>query len=145
MSAMGTGVALALVLVATVFDLRSREVPNTIPILLLGWAIAVAAFRLDGIGWGSMLVGLSVGFLVSGIFFALGGLGGGDVKLIAALGAVLGHPDIWPALFWIALAGGGFSLIALIRGRRDLAYLPAIALGLSIHLLWQLRTRYAGL
>lgn len=142
---MGAWVALALVLVATAFDLRSREVPNTIPVLLLGWAIAVAAFRLDGIDWRSMLVGLSVGFLVSGIFFALGGLGAGDVKLIAGLGAVMGHPAIWPVLFWIALAGGGFSLIALIRGRRDLAYLPAIALGLSIHLLWQFRTGYACL
>ncbi|MBV8554160.1 MAG: prepilin peptidase [Planctomycetaceae bacterium] len=143
MSTLAAWVALAHVLVATGFDLRSREVPNTIPVLLLGWAIVVVAFRLDGNGWGSMLVGLSVGLLASGFFFALGGLGGGDVKLIAALGAVLGHPAIWPALFWIALAGGGFSLIALIRGRRDLAYLPAIALGLSIHLLWQLRTRYA--
>jgi len=137
---MGTGVALVFVLVATIFDLRTREVPDTIPALLLGWAVAVAALGLDGNGWGSMLVGLSVGLLTSGVFFALGGLGGGDVKLIAALGAVLGHPAIWTALFWIALAGGGFSLIALIRGRRDLAYLPAIALGLSIHLLWELKS-----
>jgi prepilin peptidase CpaA len=142
MSTMGAWVALALVLVATVFDLRSREVPDTISVLLLGWAVAVAALRLDGNGWASMLAGLCVGLLASGSFFALGGLGGGDVKLIAALGAVLGHPAIWSALFWTALAGGGCALIALIRGRRDLAYLPAIALGLSIHILWQLRAGY---
>ncbi|MBV8678252.1 MAG: hypothetical protein JO355_13905, partial [Planctomycetaceae bacterium] len=47
MSTMGAWVALAHVLVATGFDLRSREVPNTIPVLLLGWAIVAVAFRLD--------------------------------------------------------------------------------------------------
>jgi prepilin peptidase CpaA len=145
MSTMGACVALVLVLVATAFDLRSREVPDTISVLLLSWAVAVAALRLDGNGWASMLVGLSVGLLSSGVFFALGGLGGGDVKLISALGAVVGHPAIWTALFWIALAGGGLSLIALFRGRRDLAYLPAIAIGLSIHLLWQLKAGHAWL
>jgi prepilin peptidase CpaA len=139
---MGAWVALLFVLAATVFDLRSREVPDTIPVLLLGWAVMVAAFRLDGNGWGSMLIGLAVGLLSSGFFFALGGLGGGDVKLITALGAVLGHPTIWPVLFWIAVAGGGLSLMAVARGRRDLAYLPAIAIGLSIHLLWQFRSKY---
>lgn len=139
--------ALVLVLVATGFDLRRREVPDTISVLLLGWAVMARAIRLDGNdhGWGSMLAGLAVGLVCSGFFFVLGGLGGGDVKLIAALGAVLGHPAIWPALFWIALAGAVLSLVALIRGRRDLAYLPAIALGLTIHLLWQLRAGHAGL
>ena len=131
---------------ATVFDLRSREVPDTISVLLLGWAVAVDALRLDGIGWGSMLVGLSVGLLASGIFFALGGLGGGDVKLIAALGAVLGHPAIWPALFWIALAGGG-SLARRPVPRPARPGLPPRDRSrlCRSHLLWQLRTRYACL
>jgi len=142
---MGAWVALGLVLVATVFDLRRREVPDTISVLLLGWAVLAAMLRLDGRGWGAMLAGLAAGLLCSGSFFVLGGLGGGDVKLIAALGAVLGHPAIWPALFWIALAGAVFAIVALVRGRRDLAYLPAIALGLVIHLFWQLRVGYAGL
>jgi Flp pilus assembly protein protease CpaA len=138
-------VALFFVLLATVFDLKSREVPDTISLGLLACAVAAMALGYQGPGWGSMLGGLALGFGLSGIFFVLGGLGGGDVKMITALGAAIGHPAIWTALFWIALAGGGFSLIALIRGRRDLAYFPAIALGLSIHLLWKLQVGHAGL
>jgi prepilin peptidase CpaA len=140
---MGAWVALVLVLVATVFDLRRREVPDTISVVLFGWAVVAAMLRLDGTGWGAMLAGFVIGLVCSGLFYALGGLGGGDVKLIAALGATLGHPAIWPALFWIALAGALLSLAGMMRGRRDLAYVPAIATGLAIHLLCQLRVGYA--
>jgi len=135
-------IALALLIVATVFDLRTREVPDTISVILMCWAVAVIAFRRDGVGWRAQLAGFCVGLLVSGLFFALNGLGGADVKLIAALGAVLGHPAIWAVLFWVALAGAGLSLIALARGQRDLAYVPAISLGLLIHLFCQIRNEY---
>ncbi len=48
-----------------------------------------------------------------------------------------------PLLFWIAMAGGVFSAIAYVKGRRDLAYVPAIALGFLAFLLWELRGEYA--
>ena len=136
-------VPLLFVLLATAHDLRAREIPDAIPLALLGWALIATAFRLHEVGWASMMGGLAIGLLLSGIFFALSGLGGGDVKLIAALGAALGHAAILPVLFWIALAGGVLSLIALSRGRRDLAYLPAIALGLTVYLLWHERIVHA--
>ena len=65
------------------------------------------------------------------VFFALGGLGGGDVKMIAALGAALGQAAMLARPLLDRAGGRHLSLVALLRGRRDLAYLPAIALGLS--------------
>ena len=62
-----------------------------------------------------------------------GGFGGGDVKLVIALGAALGPLALLSALFWVALSGGLLALIAVIRGRRDLAYVPAIAMGLLVY------------
>ena len=132
------------VLWATVHDLRTRHVPDAISLTLVGWAILATVLRLDDVGGTARLAGLAIGLTLSGVFFALGGLGGGDVKLIAALGAALGHAAVLPALFWIALAGGALSLVALLRGRRDLAYLPAIALGLLIFLLQHGPTRDAS-
>jgi prepilin peptidase CpaA len=136
-------VALLFVLLATVFDLKTREIPNTISLGLLAWAVAATALGYPGFGWSSMLGGLAIGFGMSVIFFVFGGLGGGDVKMITALGAALGHAAILPVLFWIALAGGMLSVVAVLRGQRNLAYMPAIALGLFVFLLWGERLAHA--
>jgi prepilin peptidase CpaA len=125
-------VPLGFVLVAVVHDLRRREVPDWISVLLLVWAVAATTLRLHPVGWLSALGGLALGFALSTVFFALGGLGAGDVKLLTALGAALGHVAVLFTLFWIALAGGLLALVALARGQRDLAYVPAIALGLFV-------------
>jgi prepilin peptidase CpaA len=136
-------VALLFVLLATVFDLKTREVPDTISLGLLACAVVAKALGYQGFGWGSMLGGLAIGFGLSVIFFVLGGLGGGDVKMITALGAALGHAAILPFLFWVALAGGMLSVVELLRGRRDLAYMPAITLGFLMFLLWNERLAHA--
>lgn len=127
---------LAIILVATVFDLRTREVPDLFAALLIAWACAIVIFQIDALGWQAHVGGLCVGFLAGAPFFAGGGLGGADVKLLAALGAAVGHPVIWQVLFWMAIAGSLLALVALGRGRRTIAYLPAIALGVVGHILW---------
>ena len=67
--------------------------------------------------------------LTSAAVFYLGGLGGADVKLVAALGAAVGPVSLLCVLFWTALAGGLLALAAKSRGKRDFAYVPAIAAG----------------
>jgi prepilin peptidase CpaA len=127
------------VLPATVIDLKTREVPDLLSLSLLGWAIVVTGLHLHDVGWASLLLGFVIGIAASGFFFAVGGVGGGDVKFIAALGAAIGHAALVPALFWIALSGGALALLALCRGKRDLAYLPAVAIGLAISQFWHVR------
>ena len=112
-----------------VCDLRSRRIPN---VLTFGAAAAAFAYHLTtgGVGaLGQSALGWLVGVLVFIVPFALRGLGGGDVKLVAALGAWIGWNDsfmaggvIWLALY-TAIAGGvmaigvsmayGYSRIAL--------------------------------
>jgi prepilin peptidase CpaA len=123
-------IPVAVVLVATVYDLRRREIPDWVSLVLLGWAILATAFQWHAVGWLSLLGGLALGFGLTLLLFALGAMGGGDVKLTAALGAALGYATLLPVLFWIALAGGLLALVALIRGQREIAFVPAIALGL---------------
>ena len=78
-----------------------------------------------------MGVGVSIGVFL----FWLGGFGGGDAKLLAALGATLGPRALLPFLFYAAIAGGLLAGVALVRGKRDLAYAPAMALGLLVFLM----------
>ena len=109
--------------VATFTDLRNGLVPNllVLPFLLAG--LVLSPWRLDwngnshSAGWhglgqfgwhglGQSFAGLGLGLLIYGFLFWLGGMGGGDVKLCAALGAWLGPVQTLWAVFFTAIAGG---------------------------------------
>jgi len=122
-------ITLALLAIATISDLRTREVPDWISAAISLWGFAAACFGLTSIGWAGSLLGLAVGFALGAVLFYLAGLGGADAKLIAAIGAVLGPVALLFMLFWMAIAGGGLAILAAIRGQRDYAYVPAIAVG----------------
>jgi len=127
---------LAMVVVAAGFDLRRHEVPDAIPLLLLVAAVAVAVLGHHPAGWLGLVTGLVLAVAVAVPLFALGAIGGGDVKLLAALGAVLGPLSLLGVLFWTALAGGVLALITWARGGRRFAYVPAIAAGLLVQCVW---------
>lgn len=108
---------LAAVLIATVTDLRSRRIPNWLvfPFLIAGFAVSGWLNGWHGIARSAE--GMTLAFLVFGILFWLGGMGAGDVKLVAAIGAWVGPQQMMLALVLIALAGGVMALAwALIGG-----------------------------
>jgi prepilin peptidase CpaA len=130
-------VTLTLLLVAAAYDLRTREVPDWVALALLAWAALATALGWHTNTWWSLAAGLTIGAVVGGLFFYLGGgLGGADVKLITALGAVAGPAGLISALFWMALAGGALALLAAARRQRTFAYVPAIVAGWLIYTLW---------
>ena len=110
-------IALSVAGTACVTDLRNRRIPN-----LLTFGAAIAALVFAGItgGWSALLfaaAGWLVGAAVFFLPFALGGLGAGDVKLLAALGAWLGPYDtIWLALFTGIAGGIAAVVVALANG-----------------------------
>lgn len=100
---------LAVVLVAfaaVIYDVRTGKIPNA-----LTFGAAAAAMVYAGVSGGAgMVMHAGLGWLLGAAlflpFFALGGLGAGDVKLVAALAAWLGPADtIWLAIF-ASIAGG---------------------------------------
>ncbi len=110
-------ILIGVVLASAILDLRTRRIPNWLTVSALGVALLV---RLP-MGGDALLTGLAaaaVAFLITLPFFALGGLGGGDVKLLTAVGAFLGMDRLWGALFVTAVAGGVFALFTIIRRRR---------------------------
>ena len=104
-------------LIACVSDIRTRRIPNW---LTFGAAIAglLAHTALEGVSGaltagGGWLTGLAI-FLP---FFALGGMGGGDVKLLAALGAWLGAYETLYLALYSGVAGGALAVaVAFARG-----------------------------
>ena len=86
--------AAALGLAACVTDLRTRQIPNWIPAAALVGGVAIHGWLGGWRGAVMSLLAAACGFLAFLIFYLLGGMGGGDVKLTAGFGAVLG----WPAV-----------------------------------------------
>lgn len=124
-----------IILIAVAFDLWRREIPDWIPAMLLALAVIATAAGFTATNWAALAGGFALGLALAGFFFALGGLGGGDVKLIAALGAALGPIALLQSLLWIAVSGGLLAVVAKLRGKKNYAYAPAIASGLLVHLL----------
>ena len=137
-------------------DLWRRRVSNPIAVgaFLSG---LVANTVLDGLrGAGGALAGSLMGFVVFLAFYLLGGMGGGDVKLMAGFGAILGGWWLtFMAAILAALIGGlmalGYLLVKLVRrwvrppdvtsgsGFKDsIPYAPAISLGVVLSFLSEL-------
>lgn len=137
--------------VATFTDLRSRTIPNW---LSAGAFLGGLGMRSALYGWTGAkeaLIGGAVGFAVFLVFFVLGGMGGGDVKLMAGFGAILGYPQIVMAAILTAIVGAVMALIYLVQkkvrrawkrsrstesepadGKDFIPYAPAIAAGVLL-------------
>jgi prepilin peptidase CpaA len=105
-------------LIGAGFDMKSRRIPNFVtgPALVAGLLLHLA---LDG--WHGLLAALAA-CLICGviflIFYLAGGMGAGDVKLIAAVGCLAGLSHSPYLLILTALAGGVMGIgLALSRGQ----------------------------
>lgn len=127
-------------------DIDHQIIPNALVLfILIGKNICIfIQYFLYNISLN--LVDNISGLVVSGIIFSIifiiskGGMGGGDVKLIAVLGFVLGIPKIILNIFLAFLIGGIISILLLafkIKGRKDpIPFGPFIILAFTITLFW---------
>jgi prepilin peptidase CpaA len=111
-------IALALAITSAVFDVQQRRIPNwlTYPGIVSGLVL-----RAILSGWKGLL-GSVTGFLLLGgimfLFYAVKAMGAGDVKLMAAVGALVGPIHGFVILLATAICGGILAIgYALYRGR----------------------------
>lgn len=103
---------------AVVVDLRSRRIPNVLTGGLAAAGLGLAALGAAPVTPALAAAGLVVGLLVMLPGHLLGATGGGDVKLMGAVGTLLGPgPVIWAFLF-TSLAGGVLALAIAARRQR---------------------------
>jgi prepilin peptidase CpaA len=103
---------------AAVIDLRTRRIPNILTATLAAVGIGLAAAGFGRVGLGASLLGclLGLAFMMPGHIF--GATGAGDVKLLAAAGALLGPTDTIYAFLYTAIAGGALALVVAVARRR---------------------------
>ncbi len=111
-------VLVAVLAVAVMTDLRSRRIPNllTFPALGLGLLLNSAFLGLDGLKTSGEAALLALAILLPLYMFK--GLGAGDVKLMAAIGALKGPEFFIYTFAWAAIFGGGMAMLGLLRSRR---------------------------
>ena len=120
-------VAVAICSVAAWVDLKTYQIPNALPVIGLLWGViahAAIGLLLTGGGTGvwqgllSAFVGMLLMAMVFGLMVAIAFVGMGDLKLMAALGALVGWPQATWALAHVTIAGGVVAIaFALARGQ----------------------------
>jgi len=114
-------------------DLRRGVIPNRLIYPSLVLAIAVSGAWPDRGSVASLIGGIGALALFAIIRAFSHGLGGGDVKMAALAGAVVGYPDVLLALLTTASAGGATAAVIVtarkVEGRSALPYGPFLALG----------------
>src|SRR5689334_21003109 len=107
--------AIGTALAACVTDVQQRRIPNALTFGSAAVALLFHALAPGGHGFPSAATGWLAGAAMMFFPFALGGLGAGDVKLMAALGCWLGPLSaVWIAAY-AAIAGGVLALAIAIR------------------------------
>jgi len=108
----------AVLIFAAVIDGWKLKVPNwiTYPLIFGGWIYSSVCFGWEGMGWS--LVGTIVGLGLLLPAYAIGGMGAGDVKLLAGVGAGVGGTATLYA-FCVSAILGGLIAVAMVLWRRD--------------------------
>lgn len=133
---------ISMLIALTFIDIDTLTLPDVLVWPLLGIASAAAFFVPGGpSGWESLVSAAGAGalFWLIALIYPRG-MGLGDVKLVAALGAMLGFPLIIIAVFLASfsgsLTGGSLMLLRKLQFRQQIPFGPFLAGGAVISLLW---------
>jgi prepilin peptidase CpaA len=102
------------ILAAFISDARTSLIPNT---LTVGAAVAGLFYHIAFDGWNEILdsvIGLFVGFFILLVLYMFGALGAGDVKLFAAVGALMGTFFVWQSIMYSLIYAGVIGILLLL-------------------------------
>ena len=99
-------------------DVRYRRIPNKLVLLTLVAGISLNLLFRGWHGLASSLEGMAVAFVMMFVLHLFGTMGAGDVKLFAAVGAIVGISSVLQTLMVVALMGGLLAIAKMIYARR---------------------------
>ena len=103
--------------VGAVVDLQTRRVPNALTLGVAAAGLALAASAKGSVSLPAASAGLALGLVLMLPGHVIGATGAGDVKLFAAMGALLGPRTIAVAFVYTAIAGGLLAAIVAMNRR----------------------------
>jgi prepilin peptidase CpaA len=111
-------IALVLAITAAVWDIKQRRIPNWLTYPGIGMGVVLRGLLFGWSGLGSAVTGFLLAGGVMFLFFLVRAMGAGDVKLMAAIGSLVGPRHGVVVLLATAICGGVMAIVyALYRGR----------------------------
>ena len=104
----------ALLTLACITDLRTRRIPNALTFSAVAGALLFHVITGGASAAGWSMAGACVGALLFLPMFALRGMGAGDVKLLAAVGAWLGPGQVAIVALATSLVGGVMAVVVAL-------------------------------
>jgi prepilin peptidase CpaA len=104
--------------VAAVIDISSRRIPNWVTFAAFLAGVGLNAWLAGPSGAVLAVAGAALGAALLLPFYAIRAMGAGDVKLLAAIGALLGPQMLVSVAVYGALIGGAMSVVILLIRRR---------------------------
>jgi len=106
-------ILLTLLMISAITDILFKKIPNwlTLPTLVAGGVIHSLINGAEGFFFS--LQGIGAGFGLLFLFYLLGAMGAGDVKLMAAIGSFVGPKEVF-MIFILATALGGIYALGLL-------------------------------
>ena len=143
--ALGLLALLLLVLVALMFDLKQRRIPNTLVLLALGAGLLInligpqAGPRMAGLfttmpgalGIKGAVLGALTGLAVFLPFYLLRAMGAGDVKLMAGIGSFVGPATALNIALFILVAGGVLAVVRMVWAGKSRLVMANVAAALG--------------
>jgi prepilin peptidase CpaA len=124
---------MAMLFIAAVLDWRHRRIPNWLTFLMALSGIAGSFLAGHVASPGQAMLGMLVGFAIPFVLFAMGALGGGDVKLLAGTGAWLGPIIVVKIFLAAAVVGMVIVLIQSAKQKRlSVLFRNSAVLGVSL-------------
>jgi prepilin peptidase CpaA len=110
-------VLIIILIISLITDLKYRKILNivTLPSVILAFLYYVTSKGLDGLLFSGK--GFLVGLSILLIPYILGGMGAGDVKLMAAIGALMGTSFVFYSFIYTALIGGLIGVLLIIKAK----------------------------
>jgi len=104
-------------IICIITDYRYQRIPNAItyPSMLVGLIFHFSTSGSSGLY--NSAIGLLIGISLLLIPYLLGGIGAGDVKMLGAIGAIVGPNGVIPILLYGAIVGGLYAIYLLLKNQ----------------------------
>jgi prepilin peptidase CpaA len=117
---------LPLAIIIGYYDVRYRRIPNAFVLATLAGGLAINGIFAGWNGIYASLAGCALAFVLMFMLHLFGAMGAGDVKLFAAIGAVIGSGLVLPTFVTVVITGGLLAIVSVIRAKTVVATMQRV-------------------
>ena len=128
-------ILIGLLTLSAITDIKWKKIPNVLTFSAILTSFIAHGFKSGVSGLIYSFEGLFLGLALLIVFYFLGMMGAGDVKLMGAVGSILGPAGVFKAFLFTAIVGGIYAVIVLAYHGQLVGFMKRIALSLKLSLM----------